>query len=379
MPPGREVMSMFIVGGYGFIPGCRRESLLYRVLGTLAINTGLGLAILAIFAIFDFREIAEDFWGQLLLYQIFTHCTADLASFFLPPMAVRLSRFSGWRIWLPFLTLLAAVGFAGSAVATSLALGLGFYPGFTFWPIYGSVAKISIIITLLAGTGTYLVEVQKGRVQATTLQLRTQQLERERALKLAAEARFDSLQSRLQPHFLFNTINSILALLPEDARRAEEMLERLARLLRFALDSQQAPVVRLRDELRLVTDYLEIERTRFGSRLRFQIDASPELMSAEVPAYALQTLIENSMKHAIAPRREGGFIGVSISRDGDSLVAEVRDDGPGFSREALRGGHGLDMLEQRFETLYGTAGSIEIASSEAGACVRFRLPVLVKV
>jgi LytS/YehU family sensor histidine kinase len=156
------------------------------------------------------------------------------------------------------------------------------------------------------------------------------------------------------------------------------MLERLARLLRFALDSQQAPVVRLRDELRLVTDYLEIERTRFGSRLRFQIDADPELTSAEVPAYALQTLIENSMKHAIAPRREGGFISVQIARDGDSLVAEVRDDGPGFSRDALRAGHGLDMLERRLEALYGSMASIEIASGNDGACVRFRMPVLVK-
>lgn len=369
---------MFTAGGYGFIPGCQRGSLSYRVVGTLAINTGLGLAILAIFAIFDFREILENFWTELLLYQIFTHCTADLAAFVLPPVAIRLSRYSGWRMWLPYLSLLAAVGFAGSAVATSLALGLGFYPSFTFWLVYASVAKISIIITLLAGSGTYLVEVQKGRVQATTLQLRTQQLERERASKLAAEARFDSLQSRLQPHFLFNTINSILALLPEDAKHAEEMLERLARLLRFALDSQQAPAVRLRDEIRLVNDYLEIERARFGPRLRFKIDAPSELVSAEVPAYALQTLIENSMKHAIAPRREGGFISVRVAREGESLVVEVRDDGPGFTRQALRAGHGLDMLEQRLDALYGSMASIEIVSGGDGACVRFRLPVLVK-
>lgn len=370
---------MYTLSAYGFGHACRRGSLLYRVLTTLAINTGMAFAVLALFAVFEFHEIVRHFWTHLFLYQLFTHCTGDLAAFVIPPLAVRLSRHRGWKLWLPFLLLLISVGFAGSAAATGAAYGLGFFPPGTFARNYATIAEISVIITLLAGTGTYLVEVQKGRVQATTLQLRTQQLERERALKLAAEARFDSLQSRLQPHFLFNTINSILALLPEDAKRAEDMLERLARLLRFALDSQQAPVVRLRDELRLVTDYLEIERTRFGSRLRFQIDAPPELMSAEVPAYALQTLIENSMKHAVAPRREGGFIAVSVLRDGDSLVAEVRDDGPGFSREALRAGHGLDMLEQRLETLYGAAASIEIGSSEDGACVRFRLPVLVKV
>jgi sensor histidine kinase YesM len=345
---------------------------------TLAINSGLGLGILAIYTVFEFKEILRNPWTHIFLYQLYAHCTGDLAAFLIPPFACRLSRYNGWKLWLPYLAVLVIIGMTGPFVATSIAFLFPIFPAGKFWAVYSSVAEISVIITIMIGAATYLVERLKGRVQATTLQLRTQQLERERASKLAAEARLDSLQSRLQPHFLFNTINSILALLPEDPGRAAEMLERLARLLRFALDSQQAPVVRLRDELRLVNDYLEIERTRFGSRLRFEIDAPPELTSAEVPAYALQTLIENSMKHAVATRREGGFIGVRIEREGDSLVVEVRDDGPGFSREALRAGHGLDMLEQRLEALYGSAASIEIASVEVGACVRFRLPVLVK-
>lgn len=359
-------------------PACRRGSFVNHVLTILALNSGLAVGILAIYTVFEFKAIMSHPWLNLFLFQLYSHCTGDLAAFAIPPVAVRLSRYSGWKLWLPYIALLVIVGMAGPLLATSIAFLFGVFHAADFWAFYASVAKISVVITIMAGAATYLIEHLKARVQATTLQLRTQQLEQERASKLAAEARFDSLQSRLQPHFLFNTINSILALLPEDAKRAEEMLERLARLLRFALDSQQAPVVRLRDELRLVNDYLEIERTRFGSRLRFQIDASPELTSAEVPAYALQTLIENSMKHAIAPRREGGFISVRIAREGDSLVVEVRDDGPGFSREALRSGHGLDMLEQRLEALYGSMASIEIVSGEEGACVRFRLPVLVK-
>ncbi len=359
-------------------PAAGQESLSRRILLTLAVNSALGLGILAIYTVFEFKDIARSPWTHVLLYQIYTHCTGDLAAFLLPPIACRLSRYSGWRLWLPYLALLILVGVTGPLLATSVAFLLPVFPAGTFWTVFSSVAEISVLITIMIGAAMYLVESMKARVQATTLQLRTQQLERERASKLAAEARFDSLQSRLQPHFLFNTINSILALLPEDAKRAEEMLERLARLLRFALDSQQAPVVRLRDELRLVNDYLEIERTRFGSRLRFQIDAPPELTSVEVPAYALQTLIENSMKHAVATRREGGFIAVKIARDGDALIVEVRDDGPGFSRQALRAGHGLDMLEQRLEALYGSMASIEIGAGQDGACVRFRLPVLVK-
>jgi sensor histidine kinase YesM len=359
-------------------PACAQESLLRRTLTTLAVNSCLGLGILAIYTVFEFKEILRSPWTHLFLYEVYAHCTGDLAAFLIPPIAVRLSRYDGWKLWLPYLAVLVFIGMTGPLLATSIAFVFPIFPAGAFWAVYRSVAEISVIITIMIGAAAFLVERLKGRVQATTLQLRTQQLERERASKLAAEARLDSLQSRLQPHFLFNTINSILALLPEDPGRAAEMLERLARLLRFALDSQQAPVVRLRDELRLVNDYLEIERTRFGSRLRFKIDAPPELTSAEVPAYALQTLIENSMKHAIATRREGGFISVRIAQEGDSLVVEVRDDGPGFSREALRAGHGLDMLEQRLEALYGPTASIEIASVDGGACVRFRLPVLVK-
>lgn len=368
-----------------FVDTCRGEAPgsgrpLHRRLGvSLLVNTGLGLGLLALFSMFEPLGSLRHFWTRLIIFQLYTHCTGDLAVIVLPPMAIRVARFSGWKKWLPYIALLIAVGLAGSALGTSAVFALGLGGRDSFWEFFTSSAKIGVLITLMMGAAMHMIETLKGRVQATTLQLRTQQLERERALKLAAEARLGSLQSRLQPHFLFNTINSILALLREDAPRAEEMLERLARLLRFALDSQQAPVVRLSEELRLVTDYLEIEHTRFGDRLRFTIDSPAELGAVEIPAYSLQTLVENSMKHAIAPRRDGGAIRIRVAREGDALVAEVSDDGPGFSGEALRAGHGLDMLEQRLEALYGSGAAIEIASPTKGACVRFRLPMAAMV
>ncbi|MGD0577465.1 MAG: histidine kinase [Bryobacteraceae bacterium] len=360
--------------------GSRWEKPLHRRLGlSLLVNTGLALGLLALFSMFEPLGTLRHFLVRLIIFQLYTHCTGDLAVLVLPPMAIRLSRISGWKKWIPYVAVLIAVGLAGSALAASAVFALGLGGGDTYWEFFSSGAKIGVLITLMMGAAAHTIETLKARVQATTLQLRTHQLERERALKLAAEARFESLQSRLQPHFLFNTINSILALLREDAPRAEEMLERLARLLRFALDSQQAPVVRLSEELRLVTDYLEIEHARFGDRLRFTIDSPAELGPVEIPAYALQTLVENCMKHAIAPRRDGGAIRVRVAREDDSLVAEVSDDGPGFSGDALRAGHGLDMLEQRLEALYGAEASIEIAAPPTGACVWFRLPMTATV
>ncbi len=347
----------------------------WRLGPMLLVNTGLGMGLMGLFAVFDYQGIVQHFWRQLLYFQLYTHCTGDLAMIAIPPVAVRMAHVRGWKKWPPYVVLLMAIGMAGAALATGILFAAGLVERAELWLQFAYSARIGVLVTIMVGAAVHTIETLKGQVQATTLQLRTQQLERERALKLAAEARLDSLQSRLQPHFLFNTINSILALVREDAPRAEEMLQRLARLLRFALDTQQAPVVRLSEELKLVTDYLEIERTRFGGRLRFTIDAPAELGAIEIPAYALQTLVENSMKHAIAPRRDGGTISIRVRREEDALVAEVSDDGPGFSSAALRAGHGLDMLEQRLEALYGAAASIEIGTPEKGACVRFRLPM----
>jgi LytS/YehU family sensor histidine kinase len=114
---------------------------------------------------------------------------------------------------------------------------------------------------------------------------------------------------------------------------------------------------------------------RFGDRLGYDIDVPAELNDIIVPAYSLQTLVENSMKHAISPRREGGRIELHVRRDEDAVVAEVFDDGPGFGREALREGHGLDMLERRLNALHGERAVLEIPSDTGGGCVRFRIPV----
>ena len=346
-----------------------------RLRASLLVNTVIGLGLVALFAAFGFQDIKGHFWRRFFEFQLYTHCTGDLAVLTIPPVAVRLTRMEGWRKWPPYLTLLAAVGIAGPALATTLLFAVGLVGGNEFGGEFIYSARIGVLVTMMMGVATYTIEMLRGQVQKTTLQLRTQQLERERALKLAAEARLGSLQSRLQPHFLFNTINSILALLREDPGRAEEMLERLARLLRFALDSQQAPVVRVSEELKLVKDYLEIEQTRFGERLRYTIDPGEETGDVEIPAYSLQTLVENSMKHAIAPRRDGGAIGIKVARNGHELVAEVCDDGPGFTAEAMRAGHGLDMLEQRLAALYGEEASLEITQPQRGACVRLRMTV----
>src|SRR5262249_20770829 len=147
--------------------------------------------------------------------------------------------------------------------------------------------------------------------------------------------------------------NSAIALIPEDPKRAENVLERLAALLRFSLDAHHDRLVKLGEELRVVGDYLEIERVRFGERLRYEIDAPAELAAVAIPAFSVQTLVENSVKYAVSPRASGAEIGILVRRDGDRLAIQVRDDGPGFASEVWPPGHGLDGLRARLDALYG--------------------------
>src|SRR5205814_9913550 len=107
-----------------------------------------------------------------------------------------------------------------------------------------------------------------------------------------AQARLSSLESRLRPHFLFNTLNSIMALIPEDAEAAERMTARLAALLRYSLDTTEHRTVSLEQEVKVATEYLEIEKARFGERLNYLIDVPHELLRKEIPPFSLQTLVE---------------------------------------------------------------------------------------
>ena len=111
----------------------------------------------------------------------------------------------------------------------------------------------------------------------------------------------------------------------------------------------------------MVEDYLEIEKTRFGDRLRFTVDVPPDVADLDVPPLALQTLVENSIKHAVAPNRHGGEIGVAARLLSGSLVLEVSDNGPGFERSSLQQGHGLENLQERLTALFDGQGRLEIA------------------
>ena len=269
---------------------------------------------------------------------------------------------------------IVALTIAGCFVGTVITVLVGLNTAQTARNIFPMNLRISLFIALAVGLVMFGYESMRARLSYAEAEARERQIREERARKLAVEARLSSLESRLHPHFLFNTLNSVSALIQEDPQRAEEMVGRLAALLRCSLDANPQSVAPLEQELKIVRDYLEIEQTRFGERLRYAIHAPDELLHSEVPVLAIQTLVENSVKHVIARHKEGGAIFVRARAAGDAIEVEVADTGPGFSLEGNPAGHGLDNLIARLQAIYPDGAGVQTTTDERGraaVCVRF--------
>jgi sensor histidine kinase YesM len=270
---------------------------------------------------------------------------------------------------------LVATATTGSLAAALVLQFAGVVRPGQYWIEFWSAYPIAIVITLIVGLSISSFETMRHKLQSATLTLRTQQVEQERAYKLLAEARLSSLASRIHPHFLFNTLNSIASLIPSDPGRAEDTVGKLASLLRFSLSENQSGLVPLARELKIVRDYLEIERTRFGQRLRYAIDVPAALNDVKVPPLAMQSLVENSIKHVVAVRQEGATIRVLASKEEDRIRLQVIDDGPGFSLGSITPEHGLGNLVSRLELLFGERGELSVVHKDEATVVSLLFPV----
>lgn len=203
--------------------------------------------------------------------------------------------------------------------------------------------------------------------------------ERERSLRAEAlvhAARLDALRVQLNPHFLFNSLNAISTLVVDGrSTEAVTMIARLADLLRSTLDRPVNDEVPLAAELDLVRRYLDIEQVRLGSRLHVEVTVGPGAMNATVPSLLLQPIVENAVRHAIAPREQGGRIVIAAKRIDDRLLLSVDDDGPGMSADASGTGIGLANTRERLTHRYGPDHLFVLERSSLGGLrVRIDLP-----
>lgn len=206
--------------------------------------------------------------------------------------------------------------------------------------------------------------------------------ERERrALELEASltrANLQALKMQLQPHFLFNTLNAISALVHQNPDAADEMLGSLSDLLRMSLEFSDQHEVTLRQELEFLECYLSIQQTRFGSRLRIRKDIDASTLDARVPTFVLQPFVENAVQHGIEPRKSGGTITLRSWRSDSSLHLEISDDGQGLaapSVTSLKEGIGLSNSKARLRELYGPHHHFSLKrNASGGVCVALELP-----
>jgi two-component system, LytTR family, sensor kinase len=190
-------------------------------------------------------------------------------------------------------------------------------------------------------------------------------LREERLKRLLTEAELKALRTQVDPHFLFNTLNTIADLISTNPQQAERMTERLAECFRYALATHSRNMSTLDEELAFARHYLEIEQVRFGERLRVQLSRGDALGSEAIPSLLLQPLLENAIRHGLAPVREGGCVSVQARLEGDRLRLSVEDDGVGLS-PGSRNGVGLSNVQERLRTLYAQAAEFLIGERDGG-------------
>lgn len=220
--------------------------------------------------------------------------------------------------------------------------------------IYALIAAVSLV---MAYTGRLKARERQAQDRATTLERRL------------AEAHLHNLRAQLQPHFLFNALNTISAFTESDPPMARRLTGQLGDLLRASLAHTSRPLVPLAEELTFLDDYLAIEGARFEDRIVVNVDADENAMDVAVPSFLLQPLVENALRHGVGPRQSGGRVDVSAKREGAMLILRVRDNGvglrPGWDLNASTG-IGLSNLRSRLAQLYGRDDLLEMTVNDAG-------------
>jgi two-component system, LytTR family, sensor kinase len=213
------------------------------------------------------------------------------------------------------------------------------------------------VIIVVASALRYYDELRGSEIRASRLEAQM------------AQAQLQALKMQLQPHFLFNTLNTVSMLMREDVEAANKVLVRLSELFRLTLDSVGKHEVPLALELEFLETYLEIEQTRFQDRLIVRIDVDPATLQAQVPNLLLQPLVENAIRHGVAPRATAGIVEVRATRKDGNLELQVRDNGPGLSNftvPARSGGIGLANTRARLERLYRGNYDLDLANAAGG-------------
>ena len=233
-----------------------------------------------------------------------------------------------------------------------------------------------ILLGRRSGGRRYLSEDLQalGRAAAQIVE-QVEQFRESEMRRLVAQAELRALQSQIHPHFLFNALNTLYGIIPREAKGARDTVLNLADIFRYFLETEKS-FLPLEEELRIVRAYLEVERLRLGGKLRVEIDVTAEALSAPIPILSIQPLVENAVKHGIAPKPDGGVVRLRASIEAGALQILVSDTGAGFAVQQSDGaGVGLENVSRRLQLCYGAAAKLAIQTSRDGSSVSFAIPL----
>lgn len=239
-----------------------------------------------------------------------------------------------------------------------------------------TVTLPAIVQDVLLGAWFYAVFAGIAYAVQTRNRLHEKEALAVRAEALAAAARLDAIRARLNPHFLFNALHTLAALVKFRPAMAESAVERLGDMLRYTLKEDGRELVEFSEEYEFTNQYLAFEQLRYENRLKVQVEIDPDAFNYDIPPFSLQTLAENAVHHAISIRPEGGSISIKCSCKDGLLRISVRDDGPGANGESTKSHHfGLRSLRERLRAAYGSSVDLQIQSGTDGFEASFAIPL----
>lgn len=232
---------------------------------------------------------------------------------------------------------------------------------YTAWNLYDNRGSLLFASIPLLAVSLYFYFWQRSR--HFTRKISEQEYQLLSLEKLKTKAQLNALEARINPHFLYNSLNSIAGLVHQDPDKAEEMTIQLSKLFRYTTGRNEGHSHSIAEELEVVKSYLAIEQMRFGNRLRFSIDVAPELLEVKIPRFLLQPIVENAIKHGISQLLEKGEIEIKIERKDKLVQFVIHDNGP-FFKEEVGGGYGLRSIRDKLNLIYGEKASLQIQNNE---------------
>jgi len=217
-------------------------------------------------------------------------------------------------------------------------------------------------------------ETVREKLDKTAAKLAEKEVNEKNLLRLKTKAELEALRAKVNPHFLFNTLNSIAGLIPLDPAKAEEMVVKLSSLFRYTLDASSHDMVKLSDELHIIGEYMEIEKVRLGDRLTWHMEIDTTLSDVKIPGLLLQPLVENCIKHGIATKQSGGTVTIRCYRKDKRCCMEIIDTGAGFSSHMSDNGFGLQAVRERLDLHYGPDYEFTITGND-GVQIHICLPL----